>query len=64
MFSTRKLITAARTLHSSHVDELMEAFAEDDRARRERTAQRDARTPAAPAREVAASSPSLHKSAA
>ena len=35
MFSTRKFVEAARTLHSSNVDELMEAFADDHRARNE-----------------------------
>ena len=35
MFGTRKIIAAARTLHSSNVDELMEAFADDHRARSE-----------------------------
>jgi hypothetical protein len=35
MFGTRKMIAAARTLHSSNVDELMEAFADDHRARSE-----------------------------
>ena len=35
MFGTRKMIAAASTLHSSNVDELMEAFADDHRARSE-----------------------------
>ena len=35
MFGTRKMIAAASTLHSSNVDELMEAFADDHRDRSE-----------------------------
>ena len=55
MFGTRKMIAAARTLHSSNVDELMEAFADDYREQGQPQARENIAATPVPASEPQAS---------